>query len=210
MSMDDSTLLELQRTVEQDCATFVKLIEKLRGCRGAHGPSPIGNSLLQACRSIETNDNLTTPDALDEYGTRFREGCTKLGVPFHMEEFAQALLQHYFKPITMPRIFGDKHQAAIAVCIWVTTFEHKLNLEQEAVCTNMSTDMKQFHGALATLQESYMQFRDRFFRRKLYARAEAKGKIVRLDADSREEREVCGCDVSGEIRARIFLIATEL
>ncbi|KIW92944.1 uncharacterized protein Z519_06793 [Cladophialophora bantiana CBS 173.52] len=197
---------------EQYQLEFARLVERLR-CYGDHCPFPAcGPSSAtppRTQRALQQKDTSHTPrpaKAHDVTIARLHQACAVLKIPPRAAEFAQQLFRHFFKPISLPRTFGDKHKAGIAACIWASCSEHKLTIVKDNVCLTASAKVEHFQVAHGQLQKSYAKFRNRYFRGKLRAKAPAKGAVY--DHNARRRRRRCGRDVTGELRTRIFLTAS--
>jgi hypothetical protein len=130
--------------------------------------------------------------------------CKLFGFSPHKTQFAVALFQDIFKPITLPVNFGEQHRAGIVVCLHYSA-PPDFTLTLEKMRKLIGVDGKCFLNALAKVLKSFTKFKNRYYKRRLYARAQARGRMPKFDRDSRLTKEVCGRDVTGELRAEIYL-----
>ncbi|KIW79277.1 hypothetical protein Z517_05889 [Fonsecaea pedrosoi CBS 271.37] len=165
------------------------------------------NHFVLLNRSLQPNDLLAQTKANDAATARLHQGCVTLGVTDHVEEFAQHLFRDFFMPVT-PKVVGVMERAGIAACIWTSCSEHKLDISKDQVCLTVNIGMEPLQYSLEKVQGSYAKSRHRYFKRKLRAKSVARGAVY--DHATRRRRRLCGRDVTGELRAQIFILASRM
>ncbi|OAL36501.1 hypothetical protein AYO20_04117 [Fonsecaea nubica] len=200
-----------ERSIEQQQNHFVLLVERLR-CYGRRCsfPACCESAHTRQNGSPQPNDLLAQTKANDEAIARLHQACTTLGVSDHVEEFAQHLFRDFFMPVT-PEVVGVMERAGIAACIWTSCSEHNPDISKDQVCLAVNIGMEGMEPlqySLEKVQASYAKSRNRYFKRKLRARSVARGAVY--DHATRRRRRLCGRDVTGELRAQIFILASRL
>ncbi|KAH0828417.1 hypothetical protein AYO21_00446 [Fonsecaea monophora] len=110
-------------------------------------------------------------------------------------------------PVT-PKVVGVMERAGIAACIWTSCSEHKLDINKDQVCLAVNIGMEPVQYSLEKVQGSYAKSRNRYFKRKLRAKSVTRGAVY--DHATRRRRRLCGRDVTGELRAQIFILASRM
>ncbi len=80
------------------------------------------------------------------------------------------------------------------------------SLNEGKIREKFHADLDYYYGwASEKVDDSFTKYKNRINRRALYARATTRGKMVRRDIWDRATKEVCGRDVTGELRAEVYL-----
>ncbi|KIW68063.1 hypothetical protein PV04_04032 [Phialophora macrospora] len=200
---------ELLRTFLDDDPAFIGLVQRL-GCYGDDGrPSPAENKPeedpSQRHHQQECEPERAEISHSSENTLRLRQQCELLGMLPHKIELAQTVFEEVFNPPMMACNFGEEHNAGIAASIWYC-FEPKSKLDIYGVCRSLDVAWARFQMAHDKVGQSFVKLKNRFYKRRLYARARASGRMGDSDIDSRLTKEICGRDVTGELRAEVFAL----
>jgi hypothetical protein len=201
---------ELLRTFLDDDLAFVDLVERL-GCYGDDArPSSPAENLPEETPCLKHHQQECSPERTviyhpGENTLKLRQQCKLLGMAPHKIELAQTVFEDVFNPPMIACNFGAEHKAGIAASIWFC-FEPKSNLDIYKVCRSLDADWDRFQVAHDKVGKLFVKLKNRFYKRRLYARARASGRMGDSDIDSRLTKEICGRDVTGELKAEVFLL----
>lgn len=152
--------------------------------------------------------------AIKYYWPRFvvEEAAKGLALTPEEVEFIQGLFEFVFDSENLSADFSYQHQAGIAACVWFSVYKDKHgmdgrpSLNEGKVREKFHADLDYYYGwASEKVDDSFTKYKNRISRKALYARATARGKMVRRDIWDRATKEVCGRDVTGELRAEVYL-----
>ncbi len=217
MRYSNAVLEEVLAAVE-DPSALAEVMNRLR-CygdvsqivvTGPEGPWGSGKEAKEAAMEKERRKADQT-----FYWTRpvIEHAAERLSIEPERVEFVKFIYENLFNPgdytsgIEMPREFGKQHTGAIAASIWIALFKDKTTSWTEPTIRDFfKADAYWFGWAVGKLDESFGKYRDRYHRHNLYTKARAAGKMIDKDIDERGIREVCGRDVTGELRAQVYML----
>lgn len=191
-------------------------------CYGDGSTYPFSNYPPQTPREEEST-LLEIPSiakkAYDNAVSRLQEGCTKRNCPSTVQHLAQHLFHSTYPLESLAHGYSEKHNAAIAACAFFacTKLGHDLQ-HPDNVVTEVPegsrrrlffgidpTKSTHFPAELARVTASFRKAAMRSYRRKMYERAEKRGKQFKQTRESRIAKQICGRDVDGVIRTEVYL-----
>jgi hypothetical protein len=120
-------------------------------------------------------------------------------------EFALDMFRYFFPPLNMPSPLGSRRRAAFATVLHYATVQDRYPFDKETIREDLEVGKVVFQATFERVEKELATFKRRYRKRKLYARAEEKGKVFKYSIDAANSRQVCGRDVLGQLRAEISL-----